>query len=351
MNKPKINNTPVNVTVNGVKGVALKPFSKPDEDLLTLIRGSKRALFIDLAASPAMKETIQALKSEGVEVVAYRDHHYSPDSKNPRDIATAESADEISSDLGDSAKFETRENAPSCARLVDLGEAVRDKIDLIIHHGDTDGFFGYLKASGLSYEGMDDDADILDSRGDESKLTEQGKLFKEALVSVPAFNRNRPDISNKSKQELQEEFISYLESNLSEESAKPLREKAKAAVEQAETTEELIKLIEVLDGGIAYVDTTVVGRRKYDPKALSNSMERLDGVKVTAQKKNFGPLASKDSDQISIARPARDKETDLRKYVPENAESSVEAGRIFNTPFLLHLREDLFEDFKERFSK
>ncbi len=80
-------------------------------------------------------------------------------------------------------------------------------------------------------------------------------------------------------------------------------------------------------------------------------MEKLDGVRVTAQKKDFGPLVTQGQKQISIARLSQDKETDLRTYVPEGAESGVEHGRIFNTPFLLHVREDLFDDFLSRFAK
>lgn len=350
MSKP-VDKTLVNVEVNGIRGVALQPFEQPSSELLALVRGKKRALFIDLAASPVMKETIDALRAEGVEVTAYRDHHYAPASSDPRDQKTAQSADTIVADLGDKARFETRENAPSCARLVELGEATREKIDLILHHGDTDGFLGYLKACGLAYEGMESDADILDSRGDESRLTEHGRLFRDALVSVPPFDKERPDICNRAKQTLQKEFIAYIESKFSDEAAAPLREKARSAAEQAQTTEELIQLIEVLEGGIAFVDTTFAGKRKYNPKALGDAMEKIKGVKVAAQKKNSGPLATPEHCQVSIARLSRDTETDLRTYLPESAESGVEHGRIFNTPFLLHVREDLFDDFVTRFRK
>ena len=351
MNHKPIDPSPVNVEVNSVRGIALQPFEKPTPELLKLACGKKRALFIDLAASPAMKEIIEALQRENVDVVAYRDHHYAPESTDPRDQKTVESANSISAELGEKARFETRDKAPSCARLVQLGEAIREKIDLILHHGDTDGFFGYLKACGVSYEGLEDDADILDSRGDESKLTEHGRLFRDALVSIPPFNKDRPDISNRAKEALQREFIAYVENGFSEESAAPLKAKALAAAEQAETTAELVRLIEILEGCIAFVDTTVAGKRKYDPKALADAMERIEGVKVTAQKKNFGPLVTPEQRQISIARLSRDEQTDLRAYVPENAESGVEHGRIFNTPFLLHVREDLFEDFVNRFKK
>lgn len=350
MNNKPIDKTPVNVQVNGIQGIALQPFEKPSSELLDLVRGKKRALFIDLAASPAMQETIAALQAEGVEVAAYRDHHYAPESTDPRDQKTAESAKGIVADLGEKARFETRENAPSCSRLVDLGEATREQIDLILHHGDTDGFFGYLKACGVSYEGLENDSDILDSRGDESKLTEHGRLFRDAMVSIPPFNRDRPDISNRAKQALQNEFIAYIESNFSDETSAPLKEKARAAIEQADTTKELSQLIQILDGGIAFVDTTVVGKRKFNPKALADVMEKIEGVQATAQKKSFGPLVTTEFSQISIARLSRDKTTDLRTYLPEDAESGVKQGRIFNTPFLLHLREDLFDDFVSKFS-
>lgn len=351
MTNKTIDKSPVNVELNGVQGVALQPFEKPTPELLALVRGKKRALFIDLAASPAMQETIEALRTEGVEVTAYRDHHYAPASSDPRDQKTAQSADKIVAELGDKARFETRDQAPSCSRLVELGEATREKIDLILHHGDTDGFLGYLKACGLAYEGMEEDADILDSRGDETRLTEHGKLFRDALVSVPAFDKERPEVANRAKQLLQQEFIAYLENHFSDESAAPLQEKARAAAEQAETTKELIQLIEILDGGIAFIDTTVAGKRKYNPKALGDAMEKIEGVKVTAQKKSAGPLATPELSQVSIARLSRDMATDLRTYLPEGAESGVAHGRIFNTPFLLHLREDLFADFAARFTK
>lgn len=348
-NKPAIDNTPVHIEVNGVKGVALQPFEGPTRELLALAKGKTKALFVDLAATPQMQETIARLAEEGVETVAYRDHHYAPESADKRDQETAANAQKVIAQLGDKARFEERKNAPSCSRLVELGEATREKIDLILHHSDADGFLGYLKACGVSYPRMEEDADILDSRGDVNKLTEQGKLYKEAMVSVPAFDKARPDISNKAKQVIQQEFLAYIQSNFSEETAKPLKEKAQAALEQAQTTQELIKAIQVLEGGIAFVDTTTVGKRKFDVKALGDAMEKIKGVRVAAQKKSSGPLASPEKAQISIARPAADTTTDLRVYLPEGAQSGVEHGRIFNTPFLLHVREDLFEDFANRF--
>lgn len=350
-NQTNIDKTPVNIEIDGVRGIGIQPFEAPSPELLELAKGRKKALFIDLAATSQIQDTLQALSEAGVEIVGYRDHHFAPHSPNPRDRQTVQNAEQIKKKLGDKARFDLRENAPSCSRLVELGEAVREKIDLILHHGDTDGYLGYLKACGVSYEGMEQDADILDSRGDESKLTEHGKLYRDALVSLPPFNPKRPDISNKAKQALQEEFLAYIQSNFSEETARPLKEKAQTALEQAQTTEELIKAAQILEGGIAFVDTTVVGDKKYDPKKLSDALEKLEGVRVTVQKKSFGPLAKEGSAQVSICRLSADKETDLRTFVPEGAQSGIEHGRIFNTPFLLHVREDLFNDFIERFKK
>ena len=351
MSEIKIDKSPASMEVNGVKGLALQPFSTPDEDLLSAVRGLKKALFIDLAATPQMQQVMDALEGEGIEIAGYRDHHYAPDSTDERDQKTTASADQIKEKLGDGARFDLRENTPSCARLVDLGEAVRNKIDLILHHGDTDGFLGYLKACGVTYEGMEQDADIIDSRGDENKLTEHGRLYLDSLASLPPFNPKRPDILNKAKQVLQEEFLAYIEGNFAEEVAAPLKERAKVALEVVQTTKELLELVEILEGGIAFVDTTVVGNRKYNPIELSNGMAKPEGIRITAQKKNFGPLAKDGCAQVSISRLPSDKTTDLRDYLPEGAESGIEHGRIFNTPFLLHLREDLFDDFVEHFNK
>jgi len=216
-----------NLEVNGVRGIPLQPFKKPNQNFLQMARDKKRALFIDLVASPEMKEAINALEKQNVAVVAYRDHHYAPDSENENDKKTIESVREIIAKLGDKARFETRESSPSCSRLVELGEAIREKIDLVLFHGDTDGFFGYLKAVGVTYEGMDQDADILDGNGDESKLTKHGKLFHDALVSLPKFDRKRPYLITRATHILREEFIAYLKSNFSEETKKPLLEKTR----------------------------------------------------------------------------------------------------------------------------
>ncbi len=349
--EPKIDKTPASIEVNGIKGLALQPFSKPDEDLISAFRGCKKALFIDLAATPQMQQLMDALEEEGVEIVGYRDHHYAPDSTDERDKKIAANAEQIKERLSDGARFDLRENAPSCARLVDLGEAVRNKIDLILHHSDTDGFLGYLKACGVTYEGMEQDADIIDSRGDESKLTKHGKLYLDSLASLPPFNPKKPEIATKARQKLQEEFLDYIEGNFSEEVAAPLKERAKVALEVKETTEELLELVEILEGGIAFVDTTAVSGRKYNHIKLSDGMGTLDGVRIIAQKRRSGSLTQRGHAQISINRLPSDKKTDLRDYLPKDVQSGVEHGRIFHTPFLLHLREDLFDDFAERFNE
>lgn len=344
--KNTLDKTPVNIKVNNVKGVAIQPFEKPSEELLEMANGHKRIMMIDLAATEAMQETIKELEKQGSEVVSYRDHHYSPDSNNPRDKETVLNAEKIKEELGSRAQFKTRESAPSCINLVELGEATRDKVDLILHHGDADGFMTYLKASGVHYEGMESDADILDSRGDTSKLTEHAQLYKDALVSVPAFNRSRPDISNKAKQELEEEFANYIQSEFSEESAKPLKEKALSAAEQEKTTNELIEEIDVVHDVFAMVNTTFIGDKKFDIKRLSDAMEKNSDIKINMIVKNFGPLARDGKNQISISRSKNAGDMDLRDFIPEGIESGIENGIIFNTPFLVHIQEgDLFRKF------
>jgi len=340
--------------INNITGIALQPFQKLSEEDLTKeeLKSATtftRALFIDLAATPAMEETIVHLESAGVEVAGYRDHHYSPGSQNPRDIQINEGAERIIARLGDRAVFVPRNLAPSCSRLVNLGEAVRHKIDLVLHHGDTDGFMGYLKLAGVGYDGMDDDADIFDSRGDETKLTEHGQLYRKATAALPTFDKNRPDVFAKAQEVLHQEFANYIMNDFSSQYAQPLQEKAKEAAMQLESANALFQAAEYRDG-IAYVDTARIGKNKYNVQALTEMLEAQEGVKLTAQKKNSGPLSSADLAQITIVRHGRDQKTDLRDYLPEGAQSGVEHGRIFNTPFLLHLREDLFQDFVVRFA-
>jgi len=293
-----------------------------------------RVLFVDTGVTIDLIATVKSLVEKGVDVTI-RDHHKG-EGRNP------EAAEVIEQILGSNAKIVDRKTAPGCATLIGLGEFA--DIGVIVADPDYDGLVAAMKACGISYEGMDNDAEVFDVRPKQSAetLTALGWTAVRALSTLPPFNKEKPEISENAKKQLFERFVAAASGD---SAARAELEKAVAehgaGVEEAERL--LAEKMFVPCKGVTLVDS--VGAARSDLNTLTKGMEK-DGVVVTVVRKDFGPIAGKPGGhgvQYSLAVVQKHQaELDLRTLVPTGTETSPQAGLLSNVAFLLHCSESVW---------
>lgn len=325
--------------IGGIVAIFSKFFSLADGDAVeaAIPEGTQRAVFVDTGATPVLAEMISALTERGI-VVVVRDHHRG-------EGRTPEAAEQIEAVLGGNARIVTRDEAPACAGLIELGEFAEEGT-VIVADPDLDGLTAAMKAAGVAYDGMDADAEVFDVRPKQSAetLTPLGWTAVRALSTLPSFNRERPEVSGNAKRDL---FARFVAASQGDENARGELESAVAAYEAgvAEAERLLVEKMSQLCNGVVLVDS--VGADRSDLNTLTRGME-ANGAIVTVVRKDFGPIASKpggEGVQYSLA-VVRDhqSELDIREVVPEGMESSPEAGLLSNTSFLLHCSEGVWKE-------
>lgn len=306
---------------------ATQPWSVDRDFLRCATLARTRVAFIDLAWTREMRDLANGLIASGHEVVIYMDHH--------------EPSVELSSmPPGVELRLKSRAEAPSCARLMETGEARERGVNLIVHHADLDGILGALKFAGYTYPGLEDDADILDSNGDESKLTPAGALIRDAWRSARSVH-DLPTYRHGHAYGAITEIGRYVQSACSDVSAANLRALISASDIRQAQTEMALGLMVMVTPEIALCDT--VWTDDFNEKGLSRRMfDAAPGALFAAIRKSRGPLARDGMSQYSIAR-RNGCETDLREFF--TGASGPEHGQIFNVPFLVHVREDRWDGF------
>ena len=328
----------IQTTINQTPVFFSKFFSANDTTavLEAIPADAKKVLFVDTGATPDLATTIQSLVEKGISVTI-RDHHKG-EGRNP------EAADAIVQILGSNAHIVDRKTAPGCATLIELGEFT--DVDAIVADPDYDGLVAAMKACGVSYEGMDDDAEIFDVRPKQSAetLTELGWTAVRALATLPPFNKERPEVSENAKRDLFEAFIKAASGDTE---ARQNLEGRVAAYEAgvAEAKRLLAEKMSKPCTGVVLIDS--VGAERSDLNTLTRGMES-EGAIVTAVRKDFGPIAGKPGGhgtQYSLAVVRKhQEELDLRDLVPEGTETSPQAGLLSNVAFLLHCSEKVWNE-------
>ncbi len=327
-----------NFPIKNVPTVFSKFFGDADREavLEAIPTDAKTVLFVDTGATPVLAETIAALTERGVGVVV-RDHHKG-------EGRTPEAAEQIEEMLGGDAHIVDRASAPGCAELIGLGQFAG--FDAIVADPDYDGLVATMKAVGVTYEGMDTDAEIFDVRPNQSAetLTELGWTAVRALSTLPPFNKERPEVSENAKKDLFARFVAAAEGNAE------ARGELESAVEayEAGVTEAKRLLAEKMSHpckGIVMIDS--VGAARSDLNTLARGME-TNGAIVTVVRKDFGPIAGKPGGHgvqysLAVVR-GHQSDLDLRDLVLEGMESSPQAGLLSNTSFLLHCSETVWTE-------
>lgn len=302
--------------------------------LATIPTNTKRVVFVDTGVTPMLAETIRTLSERGIEV-HIRDHHRG-EGRNP------EAAIAIEALLGNErVKIVMRASAPACAGLIGLGEFTGEGT-VIVADPDLDGLTAAMQAAGVSYDGMLADADVFDVRPKQSAetLTSLGWTAVRSLSTLPAFDKDKPQMSENAKCELFSIFVAAASGDVTARESLETR----VVTYEAGVTEAKRLLAEKVSrpcSQVVLVDT--VGANRSDLNTLSQGMEKL-GAKVTVVRKNEGPIAKAHGVQFSLAATltAQKEGLDLRALVPEGTVTGIPAGLLSNTSYLLHCSEEVW---------
>lgn len=143
-------------------------------------KSGSRFAVVDLVPTAEMMTAIRILEEGGHKLVAYRDHH-----ADPRRPVEMRNRGKLRMKIKSAAVIETREKAPSAAGLVEPRLWKNKDVNVVLFHGDADGFFGFLRGCGIGYPEMIADAEILDGARRGRWLSETGKLVMSAENLIP----------------------------------------------------------------------------------------------------------------------------------------------------------------------
>lgn len=303
-------------------------------DVTLMSIAGQRVVIIDHPPTAGLVPLIERLEAIGAEV-HLRDHHGDSD----RDGETVARCREI---LGDRAVISTRAVDPACASLVETDE-FHD--DIVITDVDQDGVMAALKAVGISYPELESDAAVLDgphSGKTEENLSPIGFALVRAWGAIPGFGAPDHD----------EVFLEVVGAFADLVEGEPWAEAAigrliEAYERKVEASKELAKTAEESFAGFRLLEAPAGA--EFDPPTLAAELDR--GVLVSGRSVSTGPIASKPGGfgrQVSLARTKAGEEAgiDLAALVPDEWARGPAEGVISNTPFLLHLSPERWEEFR-----
>lgn len=339
------------VQIGETKIVFAKFFAETDRTscLAAIPGGTRRVVFIDTPATPHLVGLVEDLLERDI-VVVIRDHHDEPNPRNQRGEEIKAAAARLRELCGDNTRISNRQATPACSGLIEAGEYQFEDGTVIVADPDPDGLLGAMKAAGVTYPGLDQDADVLDgprAAQTADRLTPTALLLVRGMSTLPAFDSARPDVSEKAKAELFSSFVEVVKGNV--EARARLEKSALAYEEGVAEAQRLAGTVSDLMPGVAFVDLTSASR--FDLTTLAGKMEARPGTKVTVQRKAAGPIAGAQSKagrpavQFSLAVvKAFQAEINLQEFLPAGFVSSPETGIISNTTFLLHVSESVWNE-------
>ena len=333
----------IKLKLNETEVVLTKTFNGIEPEILEFLKekNPKKIVFLDTppmqGAITAIDQIREILPETEIEWI---DHHDIENPSNPRDNEIAQTAESIREKIGNTAVIKTRKEYPAISLLLNEGEH-NSSSTVVIADNDLDGFFGALKATGITFPEIDQDASTLDgprSMQNSETLSEKSWLLVRAMSTIPTFNPKAPEISIEAKAKLFKSFAEMLQGNL--ESQKDLESKVSEYEKQVETAKELLKNIETIGPNTLLVDVT--NAEDFNLAVIAEHMEK--SAKIGIIKKSIGPIASNHGGvQYSIAVSKKDQEGfDIRQFLPEGFVSDIQTGIIANTPFMMHVSEDVW---------
>ncbi|MBX9772178.1 MAG: hypothetical protein K2X29_12450, partial [Candidatus Obscuribacterales bacterium] len=247
----------ISLKIDRVPTLFVKAFSGADvQQILDFVRDaesfysgtSNTVLFIDTPITSATVEAVDKLCSTGYRVV-FRDHHgLDGEASNAREKQVAASTAKLQQLLGDDCRITVRRLHPACSTLVAVGE-FSDAV-AIIADPDADGLTAAMKAAGIFYEGLDDDAAKLDGEPQiQVTGTAISQLLAKGMATIPSYDPKKPKEREIVQQQL---FSDWLNAVCGNESARHrLEEKALRYNEAAEVSRKLAYTAVTVAEGVA----------------------------------------------------------------------------------------------------
>jgi hypothetical protein len=341
----------ISFNLNGVPTLFIKGFSGADVELmLNFVRAASAksgrlgepdtVLFIDTPITAHTVEAVHRLKHEGYRVV-FRDHH-GIDGKpvNDRDRQVASATLRLRKLLGGDCLITVRRLHPACSTLVEIGEF--QQATAIIADPDPDGLTASMKAVGIYYPGLDEDAALLDG---EPALqvtgTRMSSLLAKGVTILPSFDPKSPERREKALEDLFKRWVKAVQGD--GQALRSLEEGEGAYDRAVKEAVGMVSTAREVAPGVVLVDTVDAGL--YDVGTLLSALEKLPGCRITVLRKNLGPIAAVHGVQYSmaVAKSAQDQ-VNLQLLLPQDVKSDPNQGIISNVTFLLHVSEHVWQD-------
>jgi len=341
----------ISFNLNGVPTLFIKGFSSADSELmLNFVRsasarnartgGPDTVLFIDTPITAPTVEAVHRLKHEGYRVV-FRDHH-GIDGKpvNDRDEEVANATQRLRKLLDEDCLITVRRLHPACSTLVSIGEF--EHATAIIADPDPDGLTASMKAVGIYYPGLDEDAALLDGEpASQVTGTRLSSLLAKGVTILPSYDPKNPERREKALEDLFKKWVSAVQGD--DKALRRLEEGEVAYDRAVKEAEGLANTAREVAPGVVLVDTIDAGL--YDVGTLLSALEKLPGCRITVLRKGLGPIAAVHGVQYSMAvAKAAQEEINLQLLLPQDVKSDPKQGIISNVTFLLHVSENVWQD-------
>ncbi len=337
----------ITLKINKVPTLFIKAFTSADvRVIMEFVRDASafysgttnQVLFIDTPITPATVEAVGKLQLERFRVI-FRDHHgIDGQPSNDREKQVLASTAKLQQLLGDDCHITVRRLHPACSTLVSVGEFA-DAV-AIIADPDADGLTAAMKAAGISYAELDEDAAKLDGEPQfQVSGTPLSQLLAKGIAVIPSYDASRPHDREIAHQKL---FADWLKAVSGNEAARKRLEGKTLEYEQAvEVARDLARAAKLVAPGVLLVD--VADKPLYDPGTLNATLEANSNCKITVVRKSLGPIAAIHGIQysLSVAKPYQET-ISLYEFLPSHFKSDPEAGIISNVSFLLHTSEEIW---------
>ena len=340
----------ISFKINNIPTLFIKGYTPADTDTIVgFVRAvgeptgdsvADSILFIDTPATLPTVAAVRKLKAEGYRVV-FKDHHgieAAPrnEVEKNREIAVSE----LRKLLGKDCNITVRSLHPACSTLVKVGEF--KSALAIIADPDADGLTAAMKAAGLSYPELDEDAAKLDGQPSlQVTGTYISQLLAKGVATLPPTDPRRPESRDKAKSQLFSQWVLAVQGN---SDALANLQKGESAYDAAiKLSQELAENAREVAPGVMLVD--VMDKLGFDEGTLQVLLEQKPNCKITVVRKGIGPIAALNGVQYSLAvAKAFQPGLDIRDLLPSHFETGPEAGIISNVSFLLHVSQPVWEE-------
>ena len=227
----------------------------------------------------------------------FRDHHgIDGEPTNEREARVVASTAKLTRLLGDDCCITVRRLHPACSTLVSVAEFA-DAV-AIVADPDADGLTAAMKAAGISYPGLDDDAAKLDGEPQfQVTGTEISQLLAKGIATIPSYDSTRPKEREESLQRLFEDWVLAVGGN--QAAIQRLDQIVLLYDEAVQVSETLARTATMAAPGVVLVD--VADKPLYDPGTLNALLEADSQCKIVVLRKSLRPSAALHGIQYSLS--------------------------------------------------